>query len=153
MHQGQRLISISDDIPRIRPRDESLKLLFLMMCAENIAKLHDQFQGEGQSRAYVRRFFETFLQPADQNAIGVAFADHSQHSMPKLGFRAAIDMLYEVRCDVVHEGNYSDFVFHDGNTPMLNCDPDVISYMTFDEFRAVVIRGCIIAVQDLLRAI
>lgn len=153
MHQSQRLISISDDIPRIRPHDESLRLLFLMMCAENIAKLHDQFQGDGQSRAYVRRFFETFLDEADRDALGIAFADHSQHLMPRLGLRAAIDMLYDVRCDVVHEGNYSDFTFHDGQTPMLNTNPDVISYITFDQFRAMVVRGCVNAVQGLLRAL
>lgn len=152
MHQCQRLVSISDNIPQIRPHSESLQLLFLLMCAENIAKLHAEFPGEGQSRAYVRRFFETFLSDTDRDALGASFVDHSKLLMPSLGLRGAIDMLYNVRCDVVHEGNYWEFSFHDGTVPMLNTDPDVISHITFDQFRAMVVRGCICAVRDRLPA-
>jgi hypothetical protein len=152
MHQGQRLVSLGDDIPQIRPHHEALRLLFLMMCAENISKLHDGFQGEGQSRAHVRRFFDQFLSDDDKNTIGSEFINHSQHQMPSLGLRAAVDMLYDVRCDVVHEGNYWGFAFHDGQTPMLNTDPDVTAYITFGDFRSVVVRGCINAVQDRLPA-
>lgn len=152
MHQGQRLVSISDDIPQIRPHDESLRLLFLMMCAENIAKVHDGFQGEGQSRAYVRRFFDNFLGADDKDALGSGFVDHSLPLMPNLGLRGAVDMLYDVRCDVVHEGNYWGFTFHDGQTPMLNVAPDVMSHITLDQFRAIVVRGCINAVRDRLPA-
>ena len=122
------------------------------MCAENVAKLHDGFQGEGESRAYVRRFFETFLDETDRRALGAGFVDHSQRRMPILGLRRAVDMLYAVRCDVVHEGNYWDFSFHDGTKSMLNTDPDVISHITFDQFRAMVVRGSISAVRGRLPA-
>ena len=152
MHQGQRLVSLGDDIPQIRPHHEALQLLFLMMCAENISKLHDRFKGEGQSRAHVRRFFDKFLNGNDKKTIGSGFVNHSENRMPSLGLRAAIDMLYNVRCDVVHEGNYWGFTFQDGQTPMLNADPDVISHITFGQFRSIVIRGCINAVQDRLPA-
>jgi hypothetical protein len=43
MHQTQRLISLADDLPTIRPHAESLQILFLLVCAEHIAKLHDGF--------------------------------------------------------------------------------------------------------------
>ena len=152
MHQGQRLISLGDDIPQVRPHHEALQLLFLMMCAENISKLHDGFQGEGQSRAHVRRFFDQFLSDDDKNTIGSGFVDHSQHRMPSLGLRAAVDMLYDVRCDVVHEGNYWGFTFHDGQTPMLNTDPDVTAHIIFIDLRSIIVRGCINAVQDRLPA-
>ena len=153
MHQGQRLVSLSDDIPKIRPHREALRLLFLMMCAENISKLHAGFQGEGQSRAHVRRFFEQLLSKNDQDALGSGFVDHSKPLMPTLGLEAAVDMLYEVRCDVVHEGKYWEFTFHDGYTPQLNVDPDVESHISFDRFRGIVVRGCIKAVQDRLAAL
>lgn len=152
MHQCQRLVSISDDLLQIRSHRDALRLLFLMMCAENVAKLHDGFQNNGQSRAYVRRFFETFLSDRDRNALASGFIDHSQPRMPSLGLRGAVDMLYDIRCDVVHEGNYWGFSFHDGRTSMVNVDPDVISHLTFDEFRAIVVRGCINAVRDRLPA-
>src|SRR3990167_3361874 len=67
MHQTQRLVSIVDDLPKFRPHQEPLQVLFLVMCAENIAKLHDGFSGEGKSRCYVQRFFEKFLSSSDRD--------------------------------------------------------------------------------------
>ncbi len=52
MHQVQRLISLSDDMQKIRPNDDPLKLLILIMCVENIAKLHDGYTGESKSWPY-----------------------------------------------------------------------------------------------------
>lgn len=150
MHQGQRLISLSDDISNIRPNNEALRLLFLLMCAENISKLHEDFQGEGQSRAYVRRFFDEFLEGHDEETLSSGFVHHFERTMPTLGLRGAVDMLYDVRCDVVHEGNYWGFSFHNGDTSMINAEPDVTSNITFDQFRSIVVRGCINAVQSKL---
>ena len=48
MHQPQRLVSISDDIPLIRPHSEVFHLLCLMMCAEKISRLHAGLQREGR---------------------------------------------------------------------------------------------------------
>lgn len=114
MHQGQRLVSLSDDMPKIRPRREALRLLFLMMCAENISKLHEGFQGEGQSRAHVRRFFDNLLSKNDKDALGVGFVDHSKPLMPFLGVRAVVDMLYNVRCDECMKGTIGSLVFTTG---------------------------------------
>jgi hypothetical protein len=150
MHQCQRLISLSDEIANIRPNREALQLLFLMICAENISKLHDSFEEEGQSRRYVRKFFDDFLDENDKDTISIGFTDHSIQPMLNLSFRDAIDMLYDVRCDVVHEGNYWGFMFHDGQIPVLNNDPDIISNITFDQLRIIFIRGCINAIQDML---
>jgi hypothetical protein len=69
MHQTQRLISIADDIPKLRPTDESLQILFLLMCTENISKLHDCFKKTGKSRYYVHRFFENFLSEDDKKTL------------------------------------------------------------------------------------
>ncbi|MEJ2428810.1 MAG: hypothetical protein P8075_07825 [Deltaproteobacteria bacterium] len=68
MHQTQRIVSIADDLPQIRPQRESLQLLFFLICAENIAKLYDNFDGEGRSREYTRRFFEEIVSQADQDS-------------------------------------------------------------------------------------
>ena len=151
MHQTQRLVSLSDDVEKIRPHDEPLKVLFLIMCAENIAKLHDGFTGEGQSRTYVRKFFNDFLSQADKDTLGRGFLDVN-NCMRSLGFDRAIDMLYAIRCDVVHEGNYVSFAFHDGRMPMVNTDPTVEVHLQFSEVRNIVVRGCIGAVQSKLVA-
>ena len=143
MHQTQRLISLSDDLPAIRKGNESLRLLFLLICAENIAKMANSFEGEGSSKAYVRNFFHWFLSPDEQQALRAAI---TRHDHARLSLQDVVDALYGVRCDVVHEGRYWGFHFHDGRTPMLNTEPDVIVSMTFLEFRALVVKGCINAI-------
>lgn len=150
MHQAQRLISIADDLPEIRPHAESLQLMFYTVCAEHLAKLHDKFNGEGRSREYVRRFFKNFVTSGDRGTLAAAFTDHTDHLMRVLPFERAVDLLYDVRCDVVHEGNYWGFAFHDGSTPMLNTDPDVIVNIRLDDLRTIVIHGSINAVTERL---
>jgi len=153
LHQTIRLISLSDDIPVIRPEDETLQLLFLIMCAENIAKLHAGFQGIGQSRKYVEVFFESFLSAEDKNRLGEGFVFISENASPRenlkaIGFKKAVCLLYDIRCDVVHEGNYSSFAFHDGRMGFVNIDPDVIAEIRLVEIRDMIVRGSISAIQS-----
>ena len=149
MHQAQRLISIVDDLPRFRPHQEPLQVLFLLMCVENISKLHDGFSGEGKSRHYVQTFFATFLSKTDKDAIAFGFTVNADR-LPHLGFSKAVDLLYDIRCDVVHEGNSTDFAFHDGQMSMLNTHPDVIAEISFARIRDIVVEGCINAIKDRL---
>ena len=145
MHQTQRLVSLSDDLPRIRPGKESLQLLFLLVCGEHIAKLYDNFDGEGKSRAYVRYFFENFLSQEEQIKLetGITKWDRKPNSV-----RKTIDALYDVRCDLVHEGKYWGFHFNDGSSPMLNGEPDVIVNMQLTDLRSLIVLGCINAIRS-----
>jgi len=144
MHQTQRLVSLAGDLPQIRPQRESLQLLFLLICAEHVSKLHDNFDEEGQSRAYTRRFFEELLPEEYRDSLRRGFI--SIDGEP-LTVGEIVDLLYNVRCDVVHEGNYWGFHFADGQIPMLNTDPDVIVNIMFQDLKAIVVHGCIEAVQ------
>ncbi len=149
MHQTQRLVSIADDLPQFRPHEEPLQVLFLVMCSENIAKLHDGFSGEGQSRHYVQQFFDNFLSKSDKNALSYGFIRNAD-PLPSIGFARAVDLLYKIRCEVVHEGNYTDFAFHDGRMSMVNTDPDVIAEISLGQVRDIVVRGCIHAIKNKL---
>lgn len=151
MHQTQRLVSIADDLPKLRPKIESLQLLFLMICVEHISKLHDGFTGEGQSKKYVKRFFAEFITESDKDKLGKSFVERSSMPMSALGLERVVDLLYSVRCDVVHEGKYWGFSFHDGQIPMVNVDPDVNVYITLREFRDIIVKGCIKAIEDKLK--
>lgn len=151
MHQTQRLVSIADELPQLRPKRESLQLLFLIICVEHISKLHDGFTDEGQSKKYVKRFFKEFLSQLDKDKLGSNFVDNTSIPMATLGIDKVIDLLYDVRCDVVHEGKYWSFSFHDGKTPMVNVDPDVNVHISLKEFRDIVVRGCINAIEDKLK--
>jgi len=144
MHQAQRLVSLADDLPQIRAQRESLQLLFLLICAEHISKLHANFEAEGQSRAYTRRFFEELVPEDDQIRLVSGFSSYDRSPLTVM---EVADLLYDVRCDVVHEGRYWGFHFHDGKTPMLNTDPDVIVNMRLHQLRDIVINGCINAIM------
>ena len=144
LHQTQRLISIADELPTIRPGKESLQLAFLLICAENIAKLHADFDGEGSSKAYVRRFFGKFVVNGDLSVFHASFTTHERR---RLDLQTVVDALYTVRCDVVHEGRYWGFHFGDGETQMVNIDPDVVVSITLRQFRDIIVRGCILAID------
>ena len=124
-------------------------MLFLVMCAENIAKLHDGFSGEGKSRQYVQRFFASFLSQSDKDALSYGFT-LNKGKLPPIGFTKAVDLLYDIRCDVVHEGNYTDFAFHDGQMEMVNTNPDVIANIRLVRIRDIIVQGCINAIKDKL---
>jgi hypothetical protein len=149
MHQTQRLVSIVDDLPKFRPHKEPLQLLFLLMCTENIAKLHDGFVGEGKSRYYVKKFFEKFLSKSDKDVLSYGFTANVD-PLSSIGFNKAVDLLYDIRCDVVHEGNYTDFAFHDGQMAMVNINPDVTAEIQLVRVRDIIVRGCINAIKDIL---
>ena len=148
MHQTQRMISLSDDLPTIRPGRESLQLVFLLICAEHIAKLHDNFNGEGHSRAYVRDFFGKFLTAVDKAELEAGMLKYDRTSRTRLSLLEVVDILYDVRCDVVHEGQYWSFNFSDGATSIINSDPDVIVSITLQALSNIIVRGCIKAIES-----
>jgi len=144
MHQVQRLISLADDIIKVSGERESLQLLFVLICAENIAKLFHNFIDDGQSKAFVHKFFSEFVIGDDRDALENSFFTHD---LKPLNLHDTVDILYSIRCDVVHDGLYWGFHFQSGNIFMLNTDPDIIVKITFAEFRAIVVRACIRAIK------
>ena len=140
MHQGARLVSLADDITKIRPRRESLQIFLLIVCAEAISKL-DRNAPEGLgSRRAVRRFFGEFVPGELRSCLASGFRRNSGEA---LRLDDVVDILYEVRCDVAHKGEYWGIALHDGTMPMLNVDPDVTAYITIETIRDIVVQGCV----------
>ncbi|MFC1613680.1 hypothetical protein ACFL5K_00110 [Gemmatimonadota bacterium] len=148
MHQTQRLVTLSDDLPKIRSKRESLQLLFLLICAENISKLYHNFNRDGESKIHTRKFFEKIVPQKEREYLKKGFRHNIFNLNQKpLTLREIIDHLYKVRCDVVHEGKCWDFSFHDGKTSIINTDPDVNVNITIQKFREIVVLGCIEAIK------
>ena len=143
MHQTQRLVSIAIDIDQIRPRKQALQLAFLIISCENISKLFHNYDGDMQSKHYVKKFFEVFVSDEDKARIQAGFKTHAIKAMQ---VSEIVEKLYAIRCDVVHEGKYWAFHFME-DIPMLNTDPDVIVQMSFKEFLDIVVRACINAIK------
>jgi hypothetical protein len=143
MHQAQRLISIAIDIDQIRPRKQALQLAFLIISCENISKLFHNYEGDMQSKHYVKKFFEVFVSNHDKARLQAGF---TTHAMQPMQVNQIVESLYSIRCDVVHEGKYWAFHFKE-DVPMLNLDPNVNVLMSFDELRDIVVRGSINAIN------
>ncbi len=151
MHQVQRLVSLADDVLTIRPGKQSLQLLFLITCTEHITKLFDHFEEDGYSKRYVRQFFERFLSAAEKEQLRLGFTKFGMKLFETS--QDVVDMLYGVRCDVVHEGQYWGFHFSDNGTAMLNSNPDVIANISLADFRGIIVKGCIRAIENYQPAI
>jgi hypothetical protein len=143
MHQVQRMVTLADDMAKLRPGRESLQLLFLMACAENISKIFHGYNKEGQSRHFIDKFFKQFLSHEDKEILELSFLTSEQEPM---SLHQVIGCLYSVRCDVVHEGQYWSFNFGEPGNPIFNVKPTVTVNLTLSEFRAIVVRSAIRAV-------
>jgi hypothetical protein len=147
MHQTQRLVSIADKIPQIRPGRVALQILFLIVCAECVAKLYKDFKGEGKSHEHVQIFFNDLLTDDDKELIGNGF--RTIDSGP-LGLKAAVDVLYAVRCDVVHEGQYWAFSLKENESSKVNVGINGDGFLAdvrYEDIRNAVVRGAIRAAK------
>ena len=66
--------------------------------------------------------------------------------MQAMEIGAIVDLLYDVRCDVVHEGRYWGFHFAE-KYPLVNT-PGILVNITYRSFRDVVVEGCIRAIDS-----
>ena len=155
MHQTVRLVTLSDLVHAFPRSHDPLALFFLLVCAECVAKLHAGFDQEGQSRAFVQRFFAEHVSAADKQIL----TDHFQCSRSDTTeLDAVVDLLYDVRCDVVHEGRYWGFSFPTDACPVLNLHPHhdkgqapISVSLPLSELRGIIVRGCIAAVMNKLQ--
>lgn len=143
MHQTQRLVSIAIDIDQIRPRKQALQLAFLIISCENISKLFHNYEGDMQSKHYVKKFFEVFASDEDKTRLEAGF---TTHEMQPMKVNQIVESLYSIRCDVVHEGKYWGFHFKE-DIPMQNLDYEVNAFMSFDDLRDIVVRASINAIN------
>ena len=106
LHQTARLLSLADWMDEVAPARPALKVFFFVILAEAAAKLAFGFAGEGKSRRHVHRFFEELCVSPDRDRLGRAFRRIEGAPHPLLTTEEAVDILYDVRNDVAHRGQY-----------------------------------------------
>lgn len=146
MHQVQRLVTLADQIHNILPGRAAMRVFFLMVCAENVTKLHAKFEGEGQSKAHAVKFFDDFVTANDKHKLAQSFIQGDK----SLDVENSAKLLYAVRNAVVHEGNYWSFDFAETDAHQITGDPEnpVIVQITYSEMRDIVVRAGIQAVNS-----
>ena len=73
LHQTTRLVSLADWMDEATPSRPALKIFFFVVLAEAIVKMAFAFSGEGQSKAYVHRFFAELCLFQDREKLGASF--------------------------------------------------------------------------------
>jgi hypothetical protein len=124
-------------------------VLFYLIAAELIAKIVTRFEGEGQSRKHVQKFFSDICSAEHRERLSKAFQNPGG---AYLSVQAAVDLLYDVRCDVVHRGRYYDFSLRRGRFAMLTSLQGVprTADITLDELRQIILEGAVLGAKKLI---
>jgi len=155
--QTERLITLGEKIYKVEKNDP-LRLLFLFVCAEAVAKLYHKFNGEAKSKEYTKIFFEKLCCFHDFKKLDNSLSIAKLGGINKRSLSASkvIDFLYKVRCSVVHEGVYWEFSFFKRNedfyaTPIEKTGEQVYSKLKYEELKKIVVNGVISSVKNLLK--
>ncbi len=154
IHQAARMLWLGDRIAECARGRPALQIFFHLIAAEAVSKITFAFDGEGRSREYVRKFFEELCGTEHHGVLETVFT-------PEIGedpivLRDAVDLLYSIRCDVVHEGQYFSFDMpeRDGDTPLMGSIKGRIITVRrpVTHIRQIVLEGAVLAAVRLLPA-
>jgi hypothetical protein len=151
-HQAARMVWLADRIDAVAAGRPAFQILFYLIAAELAAKTAFKFKGEGQSKLFVRRFFEDLCSDEAKLRLASAFSE------PPLGYglslQQAVDFLYDIRCDVVHRGQYYVLSLprEDDDLPVFipNRESPLTTDLRILELRKIVLEGAIRGARKLL---
>lgn len=150
LHQAARMIWLSDRMEQFAKDRAALQILFFLIAAEAVAKLVNDVSEEGRSRQQVRSFFEDICSPNHRKLLERSFSNSKGSGF--LTCREVVDFLYKIRCDVVHEGRYSEYTLKQ-EIPMLTPageDEFFIAHITAGQLRQIILEGALIGALRLL---
>ncbi len=150
-HQTARMIWLADQIDEVARGRPAFQVLFYLIAAELVAKLTFEFNGDGESKKYVRRFFAEICDDDARNKLASSF---SRLPYGELSSDDVVNLLYGIRCDVVHEGMYYTFKLRLGQDDL----PEMvhingISFTTtlrVEELRQIILKGAVSACKMIL---
>jgi len=95
LNQAARMVWLADRIDAFSRGRPALQIMFYMIAAEAVAKLAAGYDGEKQSKFYVRQFFTKYCSDAQRHRIYRALEWASP--MPPSSSDEVVDYLYEIR--------------------------------------------------------
>lgn len=148
MLQCKRLVDISNAQQQATINNHALKLFFIIVLAENSAKFYYEFDGDGQSKKHVRKFFEEMMPEHHRGFLQKNITNPGQP--PCLRF--AVDFLYSVRCDVAHEGMYYKFHFRDSSYPLMVDAGDKMASisLTYEDLVKMTVETAYVSIREKL---
>jgi hypothetical protein len=148
LHQAGRVVWLADRIDEVARGRPAFQILFYLVAAELVAKIAAGFEGEGQSRSHVQKFFAEICSSESKQRLSRAFRNAGN---VYLSLTATVDLLYDVRCDVVHRGQYYTFSLprSESSTPMLSSlgEHSPVAEISLPELRQIVLQGTVLAAK------
>lgn len=106
------LTDIADQMQNINPRRPALSIVFLVILAETITRLlFAQFSKNNGPRKRFKKFFEAASN--EEKAFLLCGIQRYDGTSRKFRFNTLLDIIYNLRNQVFHEGRYFDFFFHE----------------------------------------
>lgn len=153
LHQTARLVSLADWMDEAAPARPALKIFFFVALAEAVAKMTFRFKRNGESRSHVHLFFEDLCPLSDRTRLARAFQCPDTTPATPLTTSQAVDVLYSVRNDVVHRGQYFTVnLLEPDNTVTITDygDGTLEVFLSIAELRGIVIHGAVAGAMRLL---
>lgn len=150
IHQCARLLWLAEKVEEIAVSRPAFQILFYLIAAEAISKIVFDYKGSNGSKKYVRRFFEEICIEKHHNKLSLAFIENGKY----LSLAEAIDYLYKIRCDVVHEGKYYEVNFNDDkrhNSVIATVyNTKLRVYISHKDIRQIIIEGALLGAKRIL---
>jgi hypothetical protein len=150
-HQAARMVWLADQIDVVARARPAFQILFYLIAAELVAKITFAYQGEGESKKYVRRFFAEICSERTRTDLGTML---NRTPYGTVTADEAVLLLYKIRCDVVHEGMYYGFQLPEKGqefSEMIEIDgKSFTTHMPIDRIREMVLEGAVLASEKLL---
>jgi hypothetical protein len=113
-----------------------------------VSKIESGAGSETGSRQNVQRFFKQLVPAPDRQQLAASFVDVDGRSV---GLGRGVSALYDLRCAIVHDGEYWDFRFPTRHSAQLISQVSgVHTTATRLELRRIVILGAMNAAQHAL---
>jgi len=146
LHQTARMLWLADRMEECARGRPALQILFFMIAAETVAKLAVGFRGEGESKKHVDFFFRKICSERHRARLDRAFSYNLASSF--IGWEDSIKFLYDIRCDVVHRGEYFSYSLQaePGGINMLTPSGQgrhLIANISAFELRTIILEGSI----------
>jgi hypothetical protein len=146
LHQTARMLWLARRMQECARDRPALQILFFMIAAEAVAKLVVGYNGEGASRKHVNIFFKEICSEPHRERLDRAFSRELAFSF--IGWQEAVDFLYDIRCDVVHRGQYFSYSLQaePGGLNMFTPNGQghhLIANISAPELRTIILEGSI----------
>ena len=148
MLQCKRLVDISLAQENATENSGALKLFFLIVLAENSAKFYDDYDGDGESKKYVRKFFQEMMPENCKNFLKINLTVQDK----PVNIRHSVDFLYSVRCDVAQEGMYYRFHFKDCDYSLIVQAGELMASnnIRYDELVKIIVITAYVSIKNKL---